>query len=261
MGRMEDALKKASEDRERVRTVEGAAPPSKASSGAPSTAGGQLAGASVGALFSDRLDERLVMVTEPLSARAEEFRRLKANLVALSPCPRILTVAAPTDGDGAHIIAANLAIALAESRNGKVLIVDGDFRRGEIARLLAVTAAHGLSELVMNSEGRAKSVPVASFVPNLDVLVAGSIGLDATRQIRPGILKEILQRIAADYAACVVVVPAIDGFADARVLAADTDGVVLVSRIGGSDRQALKRAYDALLGARARVLGTVAFGD
>jgi Mrp family chromosome partitioning ATPase len=99
-----------------------------------------------------------------------------------------------------------------------------------------------------------------SPVPGLDVLPAGAEGADAARILRPGVFRDVVSTMAKAYASVIVLLPAVDSWADGRVIAADTEGVVLVSRIGGSDRASLKRAYDALVASRARVLGTVAFG-
>lgn len=259
MGRMEDALKKAAEDRERARAESGAAPASPAPA-TPVTAGDRVAAPAAASRASETLDERLVVAAAPTSPRAEEFRRMRANLASLSPAPRVIAVAAPSEGQGADVIAGNLALALAEPRSGKILLIDADLRRGSLASMFAVRPSPGLGEIILERIEPSPALLMPSPVPGLDVLPAGAEGVDAARMLRPGAFRSAVSSLATAYSTIIVVLPAVDSWADGRVIAADTDGVVLVSRIGGSDRASLKRAYDALVAARARVLGTVAFG-
>ncbi len=83
------------------------------------------------------LDARLVMVSEPDSARAVAFRLLRDNLLSKG-VPRLLAVAGTTTGDGVTTCAVNLALALAEHPSSRVLLVDGNFAAPALAKIFSM---------------------------------------------------------------------------------------------------------------------------
>jgi Mrp family chromosome partitioning ATPase len=83
-------------------------------------------------------DARLVLITEPDSARAASFRLLRDNLLA-KRLPRVLAVSSAAKNDGKTICALNLALSLAE--RAKVLLLDGNMLDPELDRIFGITEA------------------------------------------------------------------------------------------------------------------------
>ena len=163
MGRMEDALRKAAEERERKRLGEGAGTPQAGSTeespvadsaaparptGEPNTAARAAGRAAVPARVSVTPDERLVVFNAPSDERSEQFRKIRANLMALRPVPRVLMVTSGAPSEGKSLAAANLALTFLEIEAGEVLLVDANLRYPEVARLLATRPGPGLSEVL-----------------------------------------------------------------------------------------------------------------
>ena len=83
-------------------------------------------------------DPRLVLITEPDSARAASFRLLRDNLLA-KRLPRVLAVSSAAKKDGKTICALNLALSLAE--RAKVLLVDGNILDPELDKIFGISEA------------------------------------------------------------------------------------------------------------------------
>jgi len=83
-------------------------------------------------------DPRLVLITEPDSARAASFRLLRDNLLA-KRLPRVLAVSSAAKSDGKTICALNLALSLAE--RAKVLLVDGNILDPELDTIFGISEA------------------------------------------------------------------------------------------------------------------------
>src|ERR1043166_5737532 len=98
-----------------------------------------------GATNEASVDERLVALTAPMSAAAEQYRMLLHRLRHLRALRgeaiqggAIIAVTSAVRGEGVSLTAANLALTAARSRDARVALVDCDLRRGGLAQLYAV---------------------------------------------------------------------------------------------------------------------------
>jgi polysaccharide biosynthesis transport protein len=83
-------------------------------------------------------------------AFVEAVRTLRSSLLFLSQVglqPKIFMVASAGPGEGKSTVARNVARALALA-NARVLLIDADLRRGQLARSLEAKESPGLSELL-----------------------------------------------------------------------------------------------------------------
>lgn len=86
-------------------------------------------------LLQGKPDPRLVLITEPDSARAVSFRLLRDNLLA-KRLPRVLAISSATKKDGKTTCALNLALSLSEG--AKVLLLDGNVLEPELAKIFCI---------------------------------------------------------------------------------------------------------------------------
>ncbi|MEM9275295.1 MAG: CpsD/CapB family tyrosine-protein kinase, partial [Cyanobacteria bacterium P01_F01_bin.143] len=95
---------------------------------------------------------------------------------------------------------------------------------------------------------------------NLSVITAGEIPPDPTRLLSSVKMQNLMEQLKCDrsYDLIIYDTPPILGFADGRILASQTNGVVLVVRMGKTDRSLLKQNIDNLKVSNVPVLGLVA---
>jgi capsular exopolysaccharide synthesis family protein len=198
------------------------------------------------------------------AAFAESFRYLRTNLLCLNTKPlRTVLVTSPGTGEGKDIVAANLAIALAQTGQ-RVWLVDCDLRRPALAQALAFQhfgqgARAGLAELL------GKGVPdgqliLPTAVENLRFLPAGTPPPNPAELLGSQRMRAFLQQDRDDVDILVLAAPPILPVTDAAVLAPAVGGVLLVAHIGTTPCAAARMARRQLETVRAQMLGTVLTG-
>jgi polysaccharide biosynthesis transport protein len=269
MGTMEDALKKAAEERERARAAESArksgaakaeprtAVEAAADEPAPRTAAKAAVASPSLSRASARMDERLVVVREPHGERSEQFRKIRAAIAAAKPTPRTILVTSGAPAEGKSLFAANLALAFVETRQGDVLLIDGNLRNPELAAIVAGRPGPGLSEALTGAERDLAGLIQETEAPGLWFLAAGSVGAAAAQVLAPEVMKRALERVPSRFRFVVVDGPSAVDFADVPLMAPDVDGVVVVVKVETGRRAASKRAVELLENVGARVLGSV----
>ena len=199
---------------------------------------------------------------------AEALRSLQAALqAALQASPRhalgggtpmrVLLIVSASPGDGRTVLAVRLAAGLA-STGQRVLLVDADLRRPEVHLQCGIETAPGLAQLLAGEPGLA---PVAGPAANLEVMPAGD-GLDRTGDLlHSHCLPEWLEQCRQQYDVVVVDSPPLSECADALIVAAYADAVLLMARVGATPRRDLAAAWETLLPVRDKVIGFALLSD
>ena len=92
----------------------------------------------------------LLALNDPRHIYAESYRSLRSALFFQSTegeRPKVLLITSASPNEGKSTVAANLAHTLALS-GSRVLLVDGDLRKGHLHRLLGLQQGPGLTELL-----------------------------------------------------------------------------------------------------------------
>lgn len=197
----------------------------------------------------------------PASPLLEAFRSLHANLHFLSPDQpiRSLVISSAVPADGKSTVAAFLAQAAA-AMGERVLLVDSDLRRPQIHVQTDLPNVWGLSNVISSDINVNDVIQQSPLEDNLFVLTAGQIPPDPTRLLCSKKMENLVQRFQSAFNLVIFDTPPLLGLADARLLAAHTDGIVMVVGLGRTDRAVLTQVLYALKTSHARVLGMVANG-
>lgn len=200
---------------------------------------------------------RVPATHDPLSTRAEAYRRVQTNLsfVDATTPARVLVVTSSIPAEGKSTTAINLASTFAES-GSRVLLIDGDMRRPSVAPTLGLEGAAGLTTVLV---GRA-TMPdlVQRYGPGpLDVLPLGPIPPNPHQLIASDATRDLLAAARSAYDVVVVDAPPLLPVSDAAVLSTMADGVVVVVGARRVRRQQLTQALRALAGVDAPVLGFI----
>jgi capsular exopolysaccharide synthesis family protein len=188
----------------------------------------------------------------------ESFRALRSALLFLGPPearPKTLLVTSAEPGEGKTTVVLNLARALAFA-GSRVLLIDGNLRRGALPALLGAAPTPGLTDVV---EGRAEASRAVqsdglanlSFLPSGQP-VAGAGEVFLHRRFDTFILDAVktCDFVLIDSAPVLTT-------ADTATLAPRVDGVLLVAREHATRTGALRRAIELLERRQANVVGLV----
>lgn len=225
-------------------------------------------------LLDPRTQEVRMSELHDTGAPHEAFRILRTNL-QFATCSRmgrrptashamasrpdssmVVVVTSPGPSEGKTMVAANLAVVLAQSGK-RTLVVDADLRRPRLHRLFGGHRKPGLTDVVMLGvplERAVRPVPVEG----LEFLSAGTAPPSPVDFLNSAAFERLLQGLAATHDYVVFDSPPVLVSADAAVLASKVDGVLLVARMGSTDMRALAEARKVLAQAGAEELGVAA---
>ncbi|WOD41531.1 hypothetical protein [Nodosilinea sp. E11] len=187
----------------------------------------------------------------------EAFRALHANLETFSPRSLVVTSALP--GEGATTVAVHLVQAAAAMER-RVLLVDGQFRRGgtRLSSLLGIESEPGLSDYINGKATLNDITQRLSWEANLFAISSGTEAFDPTRLLSSARMKDLMARMEKNFDLVVYTMPPLMGLADVGLVAAKTDGVLLVTSLGRRHiADALNRTLERMQVARVPVIGLV----
>jgi capsular exopolysaccharide synthesis family protein len=118
----------------------------------------------------------------------------------------------------------------------------------------------GLSNVISSEINVDDVIQRSPLEDNLFVLTAGQIPPDPTRLLCSKKMQNLVERFQEAFDLVIFDTPPLLGLADARLLAAHTDGIVMVVGLGRTDRAVLTQVLYGLRTSHARVLGLVANG-
>jgi len=150
--------------------------------------------------------------------------------------------------------AVNLALALAEIDH-TVVVVDGDLRRPRVASCLDLVGQAGLSTVLTGEASLREALQETRF-PRLAALTSGAIPPNPTELLESQAAKNVLSELSRQYDYVIVDSPSLV-VTDAALLAASSQGVLMVARFGKTRRKQLADAIHSLRLAGAPVLGAV----
>ncbi len=200
---------------------------------------------------------------ERLSVFSESFRATLASLLftrGAADAPAAFVVTSPLPAEGKTTVVSNLGVALAEI-NRRVLLVDADLRGPQLHKIFGLENEQGLSSLLSDQDAldgpQLSALIRTTGVPNLHVLPSGpAVGAVASLLHAPR-MEQILKRLCEQFDHVIVDAPPSLLFADARILARSTDGVVLVLRANRTSWPTAVAAAQRLQMDGVPVLGTV----
>jgi capsular exopolysaccharide synthesis family protein len=219
-------------------------------------------GAAPGQAHYRGVDGHLTSLINPSSPDAEQYRLLRHMLeqLRIARGVKLVAVTSAAAGDGKTTTALNVAGALAQNREARVLVVDGDLRRPSVARRLGMgDDGPGLVEAILDPARELSAVVRQRPAFNLSILPAGrcpTITYDILRSPRiPRLLAQA--RDAYDYV--ILDTPPVLALADSRVIADWVDGLLMVVTADRTPRKLVAEALSVL--DPAKVLGIVLNGD
>ena len=193
------------------------------------------------------------------TAVVEHYRRLRTKLLQEHEARpfRVLMVGSPNPQEGKTVTAFNLALSFAMIPSCRVLIVDGDLRKGSLGKWLAVSGPPGLSDLV---EGTAtvQDVILKSEELPIHFVLRGNSKVPAGELLNSAALKDYFQQMAEQFDVVIVDSPPLNLVTDAQLLANCCDAILLVARAFSTTRKAFEKTVQDLQ--QFRIVGTVLNG-
>jgi Mrp family chromosome partitioning ATPase len=200
-------------------------------------------------------DRRLVLVRDTDSERAAAFRVLRHHLLERGQ-PKVVAVSSARDREGKTTTAVNLALALSECGRARVLLIDGNLRRPELAGLFRFVPPWCFAEQLQVHREQPLLPWGVVDIPALHLHVAAiNPRRDPGRLLDAPAFAIAVERLGlGPYDHLVIDCPSVLGSADVNLIQDCADGVLLVTRRKQSTGRDLKQAVEQLM--PSKILGT-----
>ncbi|MGB2986090.1 MAG: polysaccharide biosynthesis tyrosine autokinase [Phycisphaerae bacterium] len=171
----------------------------------------------------------------------------------------VVLITSSTSQTGKTSVAVLLARSLA-CLGRRTLLVEADLRRPSLSQRLNVRSTTGLAALLTGTaDDKAAIVPTG--VAKLDVLPAGQQPEEFSSELLAnGVFATCVERWKSSYDFVVLDSPPVLPVADARILAGQADGTILVLRSAHCRRAEVLQAYADLSAGGGTLLGTILIG-
>ena len=196
----------------------------------------------------------LVLLDDPLSASAEDYRRIRTQLRTRWRDGEIssLVLSSAGPGDAQESIAANLAIALANGGQ-RVALVDGKRGAPSLTARFGLGSALGLSDVLV---GNVALDEVVTRIPELPLTMvpAGTPTPDPSDTLASPRMPAVIAELRRHADVALIDAPSLGSSADAAVLAAAASGLLLVVRLHSTRTAEIESAARSASG---RLIGVV----
>ena len=193
----------------------------------------------------------------PKSEFAEAIRTLR-TAVALSGLDhprRLILITSTVPGEGKTTVAVNLAAAMSQLE--RVLLIDADLRRSQVAERLGLpTPVIGLAELLAGSAAVDDCIHSVEGT-GLHLLPAGAACHNPLEVLSSERFAEVMQTLTQRYDRVVLDSAPAQAVSDALVLSRLCDGVVFVVRADATPRQLVQLAVKRLRRVDGHLIGAV----
>lgn len=201
-----------------------------------------------------------VREAERVGIASDAYERVHSNLLfALAQeRQRVVMFTSALPRDGKTTTAVNFALTLAR-RGLRVVVVDGDMRRGRVHTMFQGPRGPGLAEILAGTTSVAKCIRTVEVdnASRLDYLASGEHPRSPTQLLDSDRATELLRLLAERYDRVILDSPPLNVVTDAALLGSRVDSVVMVARANVTPAEALAYAGEQARGAHLPLAGIV----
>jgi succinoglycan biosynthesis transport protein ExoP len=188
----------------------------------------------------------------------EIFRSLYTNILLLgSDTPiRSIVISSAAQEEGKSTVAIHLALAAA-AMGQKVLLVDSNLRSPSLHNRVGLMNIQGLTDIISSDLDWKNVIEQSPIEENMFVLTAGPVPPDSVRLLASQKMQNLMSELQANFDLVIYDTPPLVGFADANLLAANTNGLIVVAGLGQLKRSVFKQALEELQISGTPTLGVI----
>jgi tyrosine-protein kinase Etk/Wzc len=184
----------------------------------------------------------LLAIADPADLAVESIRSLRTSLhfARLEAKNNILMITGSSPFAGKTFVSANLAAVIAQAGQ-RVLLVDGDMRRGTLHQLLGVRTGRGLSDLLVGSAALADVIQPGP-TENVHFISRGQVPPNPSELLMHAHFTRFIASVVPAYDLIIIDTPPILAVTDAAVIGHHAGTSLLVARFGLNKQRELALA-------------------
>ncbi|WP_063533514.1 polysaccharide biosynthesis tyrosine autokinase [Burkholderia sp. MSMB1589WGS] len=199
----------------------------------------------------------LLSVAHPDEPAVESLRSLRTALqfAMLDAKNNVVVIAGPAPGVGKSFVSANLAAVLTMAGK-RVLLIDGDIRKGHLNDYLGFARGRGFSELIAGS-AHPDDVLHRDVIDGLDFISTGTMPKNPAELLLNARVPELIDAFSKRYDVVVIDSPPVLAVADTGILAATAGTAFLVALAGSTKLGEISESAKRLAQNGVRLSGVV----
>lgn len=191
-----------------------------------------------------RLNKSLIADINPSSHISESFRSLRTYIRQLDLMKgeggKVILFTSAEGREGKTTILSNLAVSFVQDGK-KVVVIDCNLRHPGLHTVFEVEGSDGLAAY-LDGQQEADKIAVYGNLANLAVIPAGKSSISPPDLLGNDKMPALLASLKESYDLILLDSSPVVEFSDARILAPQADGVILVARYGKSKRESIRKA-------------------
>lgn len=210
-----------------------------------------------------RLSPLIIVHWQPESLIVEQIKRIRTHILHYSKTPsppRTIMVTSALSGEGKSLLAANVAVTIAQGLTETVLLVDSDMRNPTLHEYFGRPQNPGLSDYLATAL-ELNDVIQETQIPRLRFIAGGGRKKNPIELISSERMAGLISHVREEDGNRFIVFDTtpIALTNEPRILAKVVDGVILVVRQGVTNRNAVKEAISFL--EKDKIIGMVLNGS
>lgn len=196
----------------------------------------------------------LMFAMPPVSKVASVFSELERE--GASKQGKIIAISGEAPGIGKSFISSNLAETFSQL-NKKVLIIDGDMRRGELHKIFTISQSNGLGDYLTEKEATLTNFIHPTSFEFIDFMPRGKHPNNPASLLSTDKFSNMLVQLVAIYDYIIIDTPPVLAVSDAVIISQYADKVLMVTRYNHSVEGQLAYAVKQMNKANVTVDGIV----
>ena len=191
----------------------------------------------------------------------EAYKKARTNIVysiVKKGCKKIIFTSS-FKSEGKTTTAINVALALSQQVDTKVLVIDCDLRRPTVHTVMGLNSKKGLVNY-LNDECKLEEVITKSENENLDFITFGAIPPNPSELLASGNMADMIHELEKEYDYIIFDTPPVNMVVDIVPLIEFSDGVVFVVKNNDTTYPEFNRAVDLLKRNNGKILGIIING-
>ena len=187
---------------------------------------------------SNKLKRRLITKEDPKSPISESYRSLRTSMLYSSEKNvKSILVSSAGPGEGKTTTVANLAITYA-NLGKKTLLIDTDLRRPVVHKVFNLDREPGVTNFLSGQENKIGNLLNKTEIDNLSVITSGIIPPNPSEMLGSKRMVELVKTLEEDWDIVLFDSPPLVAVTDANMILKEIDTIVLVVKVGQTDKKA-----------------------
>lgn len=188
----------------------------------------------------------------------ESYKTARTNIaysIIKKGCKKIAFTSS-TKGEGKTVTAMNVASALAQQVNTKVLVIECDLRRPHVHSALRLSPTPGITNY-LNNECTVDEIVQSTKLPNMSAVCYGAVPPNPSELLASESMADFVKMVEKDYDYIIFDTPPIGVVIDAVPIIKASDGVVVVVKNNSTTYPQLNKTLETLERSGGKTLGVI----